>query len=714
MPPPNGILKKGKKKKHRHHLNDDDRSRPVHADIPIRSIEFPPTPPADVASPTSASSTSSRKRRRDNEDANEPRNQRSRRTPPESTPEMEWELKRKHVDRTFQYDPHDVEPPSQDACLPWLKKDEFGAYESLTDTSKIDNTILKPCVSDLMFPDMLDDSKDMTTIMVRVPKKPKKGSSRSKEKRRKARREREEAFPSPTPVPESVSVPTPATPPASRPEPRRPPRPVKKVTPAPEPTPYERQKKCLLLTQLPFDIRQLIYREMLVASTPVAVHSNWRKIYQREKPQIGVQFLRTCRFIYDEAISTLYSENIFYYRIRDAVNTAATLGDIRHPALTFGNPGAADDADAEDSGSDWERDQLAPRARINRNADKRVTRSAARKKKTMEDWDINIPKFAHLVRHIVVEAESNRLEAATKECMARAIAVFGFKDQTDNIEEAQERRSIRNLTLRVTPSRHSGLAHGYTFVDFFDKESRVISAVRSIDCRIFRIEISRSVLREDVTAEIHRKKEATDTIEVDFYHQRALYNLKSGAEDVWKGDVVMQQKRMDCVLAGRLRLESLAQEVKTLCEEMNDGKSPDLADSGEVQTPLEDDDDLWNGEEFADYDPGVEDFGPTAGQVLAQVEGQSNVVDQDEAAGEPELTVEGESETGQAVPTIGQESAHDETLSFADTVAGTQAHENHDEEQGALASTAQDGAENGDHMDEDESQVQQQAGDENE
>lgn len=708
MPPLDGILRKGKKKKHRHHLNDDDRSRPAHADIPIRSIEFPPTPPADVASPGSDSSTSSRKRRRSNDDATESRNQRSRRTPPEATPEIEWEQKTKRVDRTFQYDPYDVEPPSQDACLPWLKKDEFGAYESLADTSKIDKKIFKPCVSDLMFPDMLDDSKDMTETTIEVPRKLKKRSARSKEKRRKVRKEREEESPSPIPASGSISLSAPAVPPASRAKARRPPRPVKTPTPSPEPTPYERQKGCLLLTQLPFDIRQLIYREMLVASTPVVVHSNWKKIYQREKPQISVQFLLTCRFIYDEALPTLYSENIFYYRIRDAVNTAVTLGDIRHPALTFGNPGAVDHDDAEESGSDWERDQHAPRARTNRNVNKRVTRSSLRRKKTTEDWDINIPKFAHLFRHIVIEAESNRLEAATKECMARAIDVFGFKAPTGSAEEAQERLTIRNLTLRITPSRHSGLAHGYTFVDFFDKESPVVSAVKNLDCRVFRIEISRSVLRTDVTAEAHRKKEDTDTIELDFCHQRALYNIaKFGSKDVWDGDVVMQQQRLKGALAGRLRLDSLAQEVRTLCEEMNDGKSPDLADSEELQAAFGDPDGLWDFEGSTAYDPGVEDFGPTAGQVLAQVEGQTDVIDAGEAAAGPEPTEEVDTETEQSVPAIGQESALDETLSFAYTVASTGAQENHDEEQGAMASTAQDGAENGDHMDEDEPQVQQ-------
>lgn len=84
------------------------------------------------------------------------------------------------MDGTLQHNHYEVESPSQDACLPWLKKNEFGVYESLTDTSKMDNEIFKPSVSDRMFSDMLNDSRDVTEISIKIRRKLKKASKREK------------------------------------------------------------------------------------------------------------------------------------------------------------------------------------------------------------------------------------------------------------------------------------------------------------------------------------------------------------------------------------------------------------------------------------------------------------------------------------------------------------------------------------------------------
>ncbi|KAK0392384.1 hypothetical protein NLU13_1879 [Sarocladium strictum] len=327
-----------------------------------------------------------------------------------------------------------------------------------------------------------------------------------------------------------------------------------------EPNPWKRQSGSGLMSKLHLEIRQMIWREVLVAPEPVLL-------------------IRVCKALYEEGLPILYGQNTFRYLIRDTVNTTATLTNINHPALTVGNPGFIDDTVADDSGSDWERDCGPDSARRNNNPTKRMTRSAARQKKSAEVADINVEKFAHLFRHLMIEAESNRYDQDIQERMSEAIEVFKFKDGAD--DEAgdggiaqgggTQRLIVNTLTIRVTPQRLRDSVHGYTFVDFFDQGSAVINAVKNIDCQLFRIEIFRPKQNSDENRDraMCQRGEDLTAVEVDFFHQRAAYNIhKFGEKDLWANDPVAKQQRMKGIQRGRLLLDNLAENVKKACRSL--------------------------------------------------------------------------------------------------------------------------------------------------
>lgn len=576
----------------RYRDDDDDYPRVV-LDIPIASIEMPPTPPADSPSPR-PSQAQHRKRRRDTGHRRDDSGRRTGFSTPSPTPEseVEMEIAVKCVDRTYQYDPYDVEEYASNACLPWLVRDSLGNYPHPTDRSKINDRIFKTVISDVDFPNVYDDRKDMVEVEYERVKKKTKGS--------RAKRARRQAEQSETPeIHESddeggvAMQERAATPKVQQP------KQVQKSKPPYEPNPWKRQKASKLISMLSLDIRQLIWRELLVAPTPVTVHSNWKSIYPRQKAEISTQLVHVCQAIHQETIPILYGQNTFRYLIRDTTKTSATLANVNHPAHTAGNPGASDDDDADDSGSDWERDCAPALGRKKQNVSQRTTRSAARQKKVVDESDINVEKFACLFRHLMIEAEQSRYQQETQDRMAQAIEFFRFRREGDeNSEIGPARLNIQSLTVRVTPSRQRASVHGYTFVDFFEQNSAVINAVKQLDCLSFRIEISRQVLDDDCTASMCRSGEGVTAVEIPFSFQRLAYNIhKFGEEDIWANEPMTQHRRAQRIEMERKRLVSIAEEVKSACQLMDDGKSKDVAESEGAPIIFADPTEDWNAED---------------------------------------------------------------------------------------------------------------------
>lgn len=83
---------------------------------------------------------------------------------------------------------------------------------------------------------------------------------------------------------------------------------------------YERQEKCVLFSKLPGELRNNIYKLLLVSDeniTPerqlLGASNSFKQEFRDGKPITGldVTLLRTCRAIYREALPLLYEKNVF-------------------------------------------------------------------------------------------------------------------------------------------------------------------------------------------------------------------------------------------------------------------------------------------------------------------------------------------------------------------------------------------------------------------
>jgi hypothetical protein len=97
------------------------------------------------------------------------------------------------------------------------------------------------------------------------------------------------------------------------------------------------QDSCPFFDKLPLEIRLLVYRELLVSEKTIVglsmmvgkerlkrrMQSNYDPI-----PDIDAAILRTCRKAYNEAIDTLYGENLFKF------SSIRTLNAFKEDGLT--------------------------------------------------------------------------------------------------------------------------------------------------------------------------------------------------------------------------------------------------------------------------------------------------------------------------------------------------------------------------------------------
>ncbi|KAH8179570.1 hypothetical protein LIA77_01089 [Sarocladium implicatum] len=236
--------------------------------------------------------------------------------------------------------------------------------------------------------------------------------------------------------------------------------------------------------------------------------------------------------------------------------------------------------------------------------------------------------------------------------MAQAISCFKWNGTE---ADPPKRFRIFSLTIRVTPCRREAAPDGYTFVDFFDPQSPVIEAIRNLDCKKLRFEISRSVLDSSYDTTACDAGKDLEAIKLRLCHQHMLLNTSLyGANDSLAGDEFAQKRRAEQVEEGHRQLELLAHRVREVCKVADDGKSPDVDDENEFATAGnafeegdeddEDDDDL--GAQIAmlggsDTLAPVRDHGPTATEVLASAEANAATGD---ATAENEIETQESSE----------------------------------------------------------------------
>ena len=624
-----------------HTPRDDDEvifieERPRIADLPLT----PPKEEADDVVEVTAR-TRERKRRRqhdsnDDDDLVEVQ-VRSRRQRRSYTPEVVEEEEgdddeilavEKEVDRTYLYDPYDVEPIPPSACLPWLVKDARGQYPPPRDWSKIDDTIEKPVVSDLVFPDVFDDEPELVIRTVKDTRKKRKAKDRrQKDASRRQRRPTEPSRDNDDDNDEhnafDVEI--------QEFDRRELTEDIAEVIL----DPWQKQviNGAELFRKLTYDVRLIIYHEILVSSEPVVVHTNWTKVYWRQRLGISIGLLMSCKAIYHEALPVLYGRNTFQYRIRDGGNTVATLTNINHPALVNANAGADDD-DSDDSGSDWEQDHGPKRNRGKKTVTRRVTRSAAKGRAVPGLREIWLDKFAPYFRRLMIEAEYNRYDQETQSRMAEAISCFKWNPNTADSKRFQ----TTSLRIRMTPCRRGAGPTGYTVVDFFDKNSPVIEAIRSLDCKSVKIELDRSKLDGSYDTAACDAGQALEVIDL----RLRLDPRRDGADEFWAGDKVAQQERVKKAKDGQKELNELAERIRQICELADGGWSRDVdQEDNDFMMPYNDED-----EDFDDFeeqpdsqvidaqagaadDSGAEtqptDHGPTSSEALATAEANADI-----------------------------------------------------------------------------------------
>ncbi|KAK2072515.1 hypothetical protein P8C59_006863 [Phyllachora maydis] len=75
---------------------------------------------------------------------------------------------------------------------------------------------------------------------------------------------------------------------------------------------------CYFFDRLACETRNDIYRYLLVDDDEIPVMNLWTQVFQRERPKLYINIMRTCKLAHDEGARILYGENCFCYRLRDA------------------------------------------------------------------------------------------------------------------------------------------------------------------------------------------------------------------------------------------------------------------------------------------------------------------------------------------------------------------------------------------------------------
>ncbi|CAM1508379.1 Fc.00g052270.m01.CDS01 [Cosmosporella sp. VM-42] len=309
--------------------------------------------------------------------------------------------------------------------------------------------------------------------------------------------------------------------------------------------------------RIPMEVREEIYRNLLVAAKPVLVRAGWTRIYEREKPCLDTSILRVNKQINQEAVRILYSENTFHYRLRDPPNTSQEVMDIQR--LAVDDYQTEVETDDEDS-----RDLEYGGSTSGRTGGRSSARS--RSKRTEKPWDINIPKFGMLFRHLIVEAEHNRYSLDTQRNMARAISVFTAQPDNGDITKAYKEKgkkgkakatNIHTLSIRVAPMWCEE-KQGMTFVDFFKQEFPVLEAMRAVSCQFLRVEL--------LTKHLNPGLEYPGTrLVIDMRHRRIARRAKRGF-DIWQRDIPMLMERDRRVHESKVALDNLQVVVLGWCE----------------------------------------------------------------------------------------------------------------------------------------------------
>ncbi|KAK4164898.1 hypothetical protein QBC43DRAFT_352607 [Cladorrhinum sp. PSN259] len=204
-------------------------------------------------------------------------------------------------------------------------------------------------------------------------------------------------------------------------------------------------KLCPLLEKLPLEIREKIYRHLLVAPKPIPVKNLWSEAVhvrtrrargrrgQPEEPDMDFvmepRILFSCRQAFAEGTKVLYSENTFFYQLRDPNiiprlnNFANNNVDARNPAFYRG-----------------------------RTAKAKKEAERAKAKKEVERAKIHLDKYGHLIRHMSMELEHNRTSDEYRDLMIMALNALVNRPPSSDLPPIY----LHTLTITISPTYERG------------------------------------------------------------------------------------------------------------------------------------------------------------------------------------------------------------------------------------------------------------------
>ncbi|RGP62174.1 hypothetical protein FSPOR_9483 [Fusarium sporotrichioides] len=352
--------------------------------------------------------------------------------------------------------------------------------------------------------------------------------------------------------------------------------PIAQIRPRLQVSSRNRSRKRSLL-DFPVEIREEIYRGLLVSHKPVPVYDGWKRVYVREKPCLDINILMVCKKIFNEAIGVLYGENTFLYRLRDVPTQSQTMINIQE--LAQSNAYVPERGHRETYTVMFGDDQIRAQA-------------------FHEPGTINIKKYACLFRYITLQADHNRYKSYTQEFMADAIKVFAQEPGKTN---------IHTLTIIFSPQYIQG---NFTFVDWFDSKSALVSALKAVCCEIIRIKIWNKHLNEGVgvsSSELflrahqlrffrqleYQKVQEEKRMKKRLQDGKPLTESKRHRPDIWAGDWKMEKLRFRRLREITSRLERLRPCVLEACKKHLEPNVKRRGDLGDAHEDDDEDDENW-------------------------------------------------------------------------------------------------------------------------
>lgn len=339
------------------------------------------------------------------------------------------------------------------------------------------------------------------------------------------------------------------------------------------------------------EVRECIWRHLLVSDKAILVHDKWTKVCRPRhlrngsakdltRLELHPAILSTCKLFFWEAAGVLYGENTFRYRMRDVLAEAPTACITEQPpdnpegSIFVDETGEDEDVGINDPDYVDEEEQTVRR---------RPTRGKKRTRQDDSDSDssdddadfsttsfkpgtINIEKYLPRIRHIAVEIEQNRTSPLVMESVANAIKVFSDRvSSPSKAIRSKKQPNIHTLKVIIHPKITD---ESFTFTDFFTANSPIVAAMRALKSQYIHINVMSIYLNSN-----HKNRRLV----VDQRPQRAffiMHDMARGGYPVSQWDWAKKKSMHRAITKSSKVLSELDKHIRACCEEYAAGQMP--------------------------------------------------------------------------------------------------------------------------------------------